>query len=416
MSDTIKTLAGSMLTAAQKVVDAAKYDRTRRGIIKSVQSNGYVVDVYGIEYTASGTPGAHKVGDVVSVLFEQNNPDTCLVLNSYVRTAIDDLIMVRPNLLDNWYFVGGGSQQGGGQFPINQRGETNYAGHNVMCADRWVLRQSSSATTSATLTSDGLVFSGDGSGVASGALTGINQTLENKEMYAGKTVTISILVKDVTVSASNICSLRLVSANGRTLHTASHGSVNITGDGLFSRTLTVNPTSVSNYSHLNFGLMVYSNASVSMTIVAAKMEFGNTQTLAHYDATAGEWVLNEISSYQEQLARCQRHLYVMNTYGTAYAPFGSARTTAGTTATALCQLPVIMRTLPALTTSGSFEVVRSTSNGSVSASDFVIDTTGSSTDAVTVTMTLASSVTSNQPGILRAANDTSARLIFSAEL
>ena len=25
------------------------------------------------------------------------------------------------NLLDNWYFAGGGSQQGGGQFPINQR-------------------------------------------------------------------------------------------------------------------------------------------------------------------------------------------------------------------------------------------------------------------------------------------------------
>lgn len=35
----------------------------------------------------------------------------------------------RPNrnLLDNWYFVGGGSQQGGGQFPINQRGETSYS-------------------------------------------------------------------------------------------------------------------------------------------------------------------------------------------------------------------------------------------------------------------------------------------------
>ena len=34
----------------------------------------------------------------------------------------------RPNrnLLDNWYFVGGGSQQGGGQFPINQMGQTSY--------------------------------------------------------------------------------------------------------------------------------------------------------------------------------------------------------------------------------------------------------------------------------------------------
>lgn len=32
-------------------------------------------------------------------------------------------IAIRRNLLDNWYFVGGGSQQGGGQFPINQRGK-----------------------------------------------------------------------------------------------------------------------------------------------------------------------------------------------------------------------------------------------------------------------------------------------------
>lgn len=33
-----------------------------------------------------------------------------------------------PNLLDNAYFIGGGSQQGGGQFPINQRGLTEYTG------------------------------------------------------------------------------------------------------------------------------------------------------------------------------------------------------------------------------------------------------------------------------------------------
>ena len=35
--------------------------------------------------------------------------------------------MVNPNLLDNWYFVGGGSQQGGGQFPINQRARPSSA-------------------------------------------------------------------------------------------------------------------------------------------------------------------------------------------------------------------------------------------------------------------------------------------------
>lgn len=43
-----------------------------------------------------------------------------------------------PNLLDNAYFVGGGSQLGDGVFPINQRGLTNYTTLQVTI-DRWTL-------------------------------------------------------------------------------------------------------------------------------------------------------------------------------------------------------------------------------------------------------------------------------------
>lgn len=406
MGDTIKSLAGSMLTAAQKVVDTAKYDRTRRGIIKSVQSSGYVVDVYGIEYTASGTPGAHKVGDVVSVLFEQNNPDTCLVLNSYARTAIDDLIMVRPNLLDNWYFAGGG-------FPVNQRGEASYGGtNNIMTVDRWALRKSSSSSATVTPSSDGLVFVGDSVGISSGGLTGLNQPIENKEMFAGQTVTISALVKNVTVSASNQLSLRLTSANGRYLHSYNHGSVYINGDGLVSRTLTVNAANVAAYSHLNFGFMLATNQSASMTIIAVKMELGDTQTLARLEN--GEWVLNELPNYQEQLARCQRHLYVANTYGAPYARFGLGATTSTTAAEFLVHPPVPMRTVPTLDTAGTLQFVRQTNTytGTLAA-----DTDGATPDAISLVATIGSGTwTAGAPIWVRAANDTSARLIFSAEL
>ena len=48
------------------------------------------------------------------------------------------------NLLDNWYFAGGGSQQGDGQFPINQRGQTSYTASNANCIDRWKLFKSPS--------------------------------------------------------------------------------------------------------------------------------------------------------------------------------------------------------------------------------------------------------------------------------
>lgn len=41
---------------------------------------------------------------------------------------------------------------------------------------------------------------------------------------------------------------------------------------------------------------------------AAKLELGDTQTLAHQDAS-GNWVLNEIPDYGEQMRRCQRYYY-----------------------------------------------------------------------------------------------------------
>ena len=44
----------------------------------------------------------------------------------------------RVNMLDNAYFVGGGSQQGGDVFPVNQRGQTIYNNPGY-CIDRWRL-------------------------------------------------------------------------------------------------------------------------------------------------------------------------------------------------------------------------------------------------------------------------------------
>lgn len=61
-----------------------------------------------------------------------------------VDEAVDKVLaspismMSNRNLLDNWYFVGGGSQQGGGQFPINQRGQTSYTTYQTTI-DRWTL-------------------------------------------------------------------------------------------------------------------------------------------------------------------------------------------------------------------------------------------------------------------------------------
>lgn len=64
---------------------------------------------------------------------------------------------VNRNLLDNAYFVGGGSQQGGGQFPVNQRGQTIYSAANAYCIDRWKLVSGSLSVVSGGITLNGTI-------------------------------------------------------------------------------------------------------------------------------------------------------------------------------------------------------------------------------------------------------------------
>lgn len=64
------------------------------------------------------------------------------ISNTYQLTNVGahidntDVYNSNRNLLDNAYFVGGGSQLGDGHFPINQRGQTQYTGGGVQL-DRW---------------------------------------------------------------------------------------------------------------------------------------------------------------------------------------------------------------------------------------------------------------------------------------
>lgn len=51
------------------------------------------------------------------------------------------------------------------------------------------------------------------------------------------------------------------------------------------------------------------HAPGSVNILAAKLELGSAQTLAHQEN--GVWVLNEIPDYGEQLRRCQRYFNVL---------------------------------------------------------------------------------------------------------
>lgn len=88
------------------------------------------------------------------------------------------------------------------------------------------------------------------------------------------------------------------------------------------------------------------------TIRAVKLELGPQQTLAHQDVD-GNWVLNEIPDYGEQLRRCQRY-YQRLKASSGYMRFGISQPYTDTAAGVFIPLQGEMRTAPAMSSSGNF--------------------------------------------------------------
>lgn len=222
-----------------------------------------------------------------------------------IHTRLSELS--NPNLLDNWYFVGGGSQQGGGQFPINQRGQISANTPGLLFFDRWKLHRYVSGT--ATLTVNGLDLVGDfdfGEIIESNRLPGTPNVL----------VTISVLLSDGTLKSKT-------------------STLKNNGEYEFV-VVAINPNTsfqfIRNWGKANLGLdskksnidLAFFNLTNGDSVfpIAVKLELGSQQTLAHQEN--GKWVLNEIPDYGEQLRRCQRY-FVRNDNaaalsGCAYAP------------------------------------------------------------------------------------------------
>jgi len=164
---------------------------------------------------------------------------------------------VRPNLLDNWYFGN----------PVNQRGETEYTGITYGI-DRW-----QGATSDTVVT------------VQNGSVAITGQVYQKSEIpfdnLAGKTVTLSAMEADGTLH-NIIC---IIPTTKPTAYSTIQDTekLRFAFDGTYFR------------SQLKSG-----------AFVAAKLELGEGQTLAHQDENEN-WVLNGIPNYAEELAKCQRY-------------------------------------------------------------------------------------------------------------
>lgn len=229
-----------------------------------------------------------------------------------------------PNLLDNWYFGNPVDQRGGYVVPPG----VPYTGASSGTTTKYY-------TVKSIFTYDDIKYAGfdvDGSQcnvpfyTCVRGYTGEGYGIDRFKIYSG--VTGNLIVKDgcIEVSLTGLySSLMQVFEKGAIVEGTYTLSV-LTTPGLYKWTFEASKTTPATapigwfgipnaYSYFNYNadgtsnLYLFDNASsetISVSAIAVKLELGDTQTLAHQDAN-GDWVLNEIPNYGEQLARCQRY-------------------------------------------------------------------------------------------------------------
>ena len=266
---------------------------------------------------------------------------------------------VRPNLLDNWYFVGGGSQQGGGQFPINQRGQTSYAARDYGI-DRWALDNDIEAS----LSSDYVLLDFNKSGHS------FFQKIERN--LSGTHLTFSVL------HSSNI-RLTITIMEGSSVNHLANKTFNVTS-GISLSVVDADIPEISATQRLC--VRIYSpESNYQIKVYAAKLELGSHQTLAYQDES-GAWQLFETPDYAEELAKCQSCLLPIPD-GTVRFP--SVQLTSNIIDFTL-PISTLMRILPSLTgnTFGIFKVNEDGTTSAIQEKGFTFSLTDMISGAVNI--------------------------------
>lgn len=199
-------------------------------------------------------------------------------------TAEVKKLVIGKNCLHNWLFVN----------PVNRKGGKVYSkGKSGVFIDRW--RKSS--TSEITLKEEGIVFTADS------AVSSFYQVVSDIEKLRGKTVTISLLVKSST--EPKVC---IFSTVGKTVATVCGKTVSFSDAGemnLLTATGVI-PAKCEKLTFECFPSAKDAKYCANTTVIAAKLELGGEQTLAHRDSS-GEWVLNEACDFAEQMAICGQY-------------------------------------------------------------------------------------------------------------
>lgn len=253
-----------------------------------------------------GNPGPNQVTGSTSTTLDgilQGNGTAVSVLQSDDSPTKDSTNAIRSgavynalarkcnrNLLDNWYFVGGGSQLGG-VFPINQRGQTSYATNGYQI-DRW---RCPSTVHTLTLNSGSIRW-------ARTATSNANPKLSQPvKVQLGATYTLSVLCQKNTFRQLGLTPSNRPISQGNALTLVTSTFV-ITSEMLADNNDGTVDFGIQDFSVFNN----YDDTGRYVDFLAMKLEDGAQQTLAHEEN--GLWVLNEIPDFCGELAKCQFYL------------------------------------------------------------------------------------------------------------
>ena len=225
------------------------------------------MDSNGVISTVQFYGNPPEVNELYRIFVPSNNMSRSFIVVPPKFTA-------NPNLLDNWYFGN----------PVNQRGLTEYAiSWNQYSVDRWSCEGD---VVYVRIEQDGIVIKNNNS---SGFQ--FKQILPDGLIPVGSVVTVSVLC----TSVSGICHIIYAQTNEPYSNSIPWAQIEA---GVVT---TAHGVQIGG-QHKDF---ISLQPGAEIKILAVKLELGSTQTLAHLEN--GNWVLNEIPDYGEQLRKCQRY-------------------------------------------------------------------------------------------------------------
>lgn len=285
------------------------------------------------------------------------------------------------NLLDNAYFVGGGSQLGDGVFPINQRGQTQYTAAGFVF-DRWF----KSGGVTVTLDAGGLTIAN-----SNGWPDGINQRFP-MHFFAqmnGEAITASVLYADGSVDSGT--AIIDATQNYQWLKYPDAGEIG------FQLKNFQDGAPYDYFDYISFGA---GPNSTPKKIKKFKLEKGSISTLA-----------NDVRpDFGEELRKCQRHF--LRIQPSASLVIGTGLMSSTTNARLFIPTPATMRTTPTIAVTNIGQMRACGAGTTVTPSAASVQ--GLSANGVCVNFTVATGIAANEVVAFTAPN--TAYIDLSADL